>query len=60
MGTQLTNFRTLQTYALVLRRIEQDQMRGRTTYLGAGHHQTEVLRLHMLAALLEAMRHRRA
>jgi hypothetical protein len=40
-------------------RAEQHEMRGRPAYLGASHHQAEVLGFGMLTAELQTMSHRR-
>jgi uncharacterized protein len=59
-GALLTNLGAFAAGVLVVRAVDQHEMRRRPTDLGAGHHQPEMLRFGVLAAVLEAMGHRRA
>ena len=54
----LANLGALAAGMLVMRSADQHEMRRRPADFGTRHHEPEVLRLDVLAALLQAVRHR--
>jgi hypothetical protein len=56
-GALFADLGALATGEFVKLRAEQHELRGRPTYLGASHHQAEVLGFGMLAAGLQTVSH---
>src|SRR5215210_4476223 len=59
-STFLADLRTFSAGVLVVRGADQHEVGGGPADLGASHHDAHMVRLYVLTALLQAVRHRRA